>query len=78
MEGQMGGTTENIENPLEGGQESLKVETIEKGTGLVGDQEKGVIGMATENHHPQGTDLPVDREETTIDPLIDKKQKTID
>ena len=69
---------ENTENPLEGDQENLKVDTIEKGTGLVGDQEKGVIGMATENHHPQGTDLPVDREETTIDPLTDKRQKTID
>ena len=78
MEGQMGDIIENTENPLEGDQENLKVDTIEKGTGLVGDQEKGVIGMATENHHPQGTDLPVDREETTIDPLIDQKQKTID
>ena len=73
MEGQMGDTIENTENPLEGDQENLKVDTIEKGTGLVGDQEKGVIGMATENHHPQGRDLPADREETTIGPLTDKR-----
>ena len=73
MEGQMGGTTEKIENPLEGGQESLKVGTTEKGTGLVGDQEKGVTGMVTENRHPQGRDLPADREETTIGPLTDKR-----
>ena len=78
MEGQMGGTPEKIENPLEGGQESLKVGTTEKGTGLVGDQEKGVIGIAIENHHPQGTNQSVDREEIIIDPLIDQKQKTIE
>ena len=78
MEGQMEDTTENIENPLEGDQESPKVDIIEKDTGLVEDLEKGVIGIAIENHHPQGTDQLVDREEIIIDPLIDQKQKTIE
>ena len=73
MEGQMGGTPEKIENPLEGGQENLQEGTKEKGIGLEGDQEKGVIGMVTENRHPQGRDLPADREETTIGPLTDKR-----
>ena len=78
MEGQMGDIIENTENPLEGDQENPKVDIIEKDTGLVEDLEKGVIGIAIENHHPQGTDQPVDREEIIIDPPIDQKQKVIE
>ena len=78
MEGQMGDTIENTENPLEGDQENPKVDIIEKDIGLVEDLEKGVIGIAIENHHPQGTDQPVDREEIIIDPLIDQKQIIIE
>ena len=73
MEDQMGDTPEMTENPLEGGQENLQEGTIEKDIGLEEDQEKGVTGMVTENLHPQGRDLPADKEETIIDPQADRK-----
>ena len=78
MEDQMEDTTENIENPLEGDQENPKVDIIEKDIGLVEDLEKGVIGIAIENHHPQDTDQPADIEGITTDPLVDQKQMIID
>ena len=73
MEDQMGDIPEMIENPLEGVQENLQEGTIEKDKGLEEDQEKGVTGMVTENLHPQGRDLPADKEETIIDPQADRK-----
>ena len=73
MEDQMGDIPEMIENPLEGVQENLQEGTIEKDKGLEEDQEKRVIGMVTENLHPQGRDLPADKEETIIDPQADRK-----